>query len=167
MAEICCNHISCHTSGDVISVGDKAPEFVLTASNLSLVSLNDYAGQALLLNVFVSIDTPICIDSCKRLNEMSNGELNILSVSMDLPFALARLEEEQRFPHIKLLSDFRTRSFGDAYNLTIIDGPLAGLLARDIIVLDKSHHIVYQDLSHEVTEPPKIELAIEALQDSQ
>lgn len=165
MTKINCNNISAHTCGDIVSIGSPAPEFVLTASDFSLVSLNDYAGQALLIHVYVSVDTDACIETCDQLSQLNDGQYNVLAVSMDLPFALARLEQQNRFPNTRLLSDFRTREFGEAYNLTIIDGPLAGLLARNVIVIDKNHHIIYQELCKEVTEPPNIELAFEALKD--
>lgn len=118
-----------------------------------------------MIHVYVSVDTDACIETCDQLSQLNDGQYNVLAVSMDLPFALARLEQQNRFPNTRLLSDFRTREFGEAYNLTIIDGPLAGLLARNVIVIDKNHHIIYQELCKEVTEPPNIELAFEALKD--
>ncbi len=169
MSEFFCNSMPTHTSGDLLKIGSKAPDFLLTETDLSLVTLNDYAGQALLLNVFVSIDTPVCIKSCEKFNHLNDNTLNILCVSMDTPFAMARAlrEKPKIFNHLNLLSDFRNRHFGEAYHLTIIDGPLAGFLARDMIVLDKAHRIVYQELSQEITQAPNFDLAVEALRDSQ
>lgn len=163
MSEFFCNKIPCHTSGDIFSPGDKAPNFVLTASDLSLVSLNDYVGKPLLLNIFISVETPVCFESCKAFDKLNAENLNILCISMDLPFTLAKYEKQ--FPNLTFLSDFRNRSFGEAYHLTIVDGPLAGLLARDVIVIDKDHHIIYQELTPDSINAPNIDMALDALRE--
>lgn len=154
-----------HTSGEVNAIGEKAPQFTLTASDLSLVRLSDYKDKALLLNVFPSIDTPVCFGSCQVFNQPHSQEGEVLCISKDLPFALARYEKEKKFANVRLLSDFRNHNFGHAYGLTIIDGPLAGLLAREVIVIDKYGYIVYQDFSKDITHSVNTKLALEAFND--
>jgi len=165
MSDFSCSGYSYHTSGHVYAIGEKAPDFTLTAPDLSLVRLSDFKGQGLLLNVFPSIDTPVCFGSCDTFNQLVGESSNILCISKDLPFALARHEKESRFKNIRLLSDFRDHNFGHAYGLTIVDGPLSGLLAREVIVIDKNGNIAYQEFATNINNAPNFQLAVEAFQD--
>lgn len=139
-----------HTFGELPKIGDVAPNFILTKPDLSLLSLNDLKGKPVLLNVYPSIDTSICFSSVKKFSENEFNNIEVLCVSMDLPFALRRTNEGESFKKISFLSDYRNREFGDNYGLTIADGPIAGLLARAVILLDSDHKIAYTELVKDV-----------------
>ena len=163
MSEFQLKNSTYHTSGEVYALGQQAPDFVLTATDFSEVSLDDYKGKALILNIFPSIDTSICFSSCDKFNALANEEIPVLCISKDLPFALKRVEEQNRFKNVRFLSDYRDNFFGELYGLTIIDGPLRGLLAREVIVLDSEHFIMYQDYVTNISDLPQCELAIDIM----
>lgn len=154
-----------HTYGDLPAIGSNAPNFVATRLDLSTCALADFKNKALLINVYPSLDTKVCFDSVKKFQEtaMSNHNIEILCISMDLPFALNRIVNGEDLKTITFLSDFRNREFGDLFGLTIADGPLAGLLARAIIVLDVNHRVVYHELVTDISNPPNYQAAIEKL----
>lgn len=154
-----------HTYGDLPAIGDAAPDVALTRTDLSTLSLQDFAGKAVLLNVYPSIDTQVCFESVKTFHQAANehGDVHIACVSMDLPFALSRVQAGEDFKNIELLSDFRNREFGEQYGLTIADGPLAGLLARAVIVLDANHKVVYRQLVEDISNPPDYAAALASL----
>jgi thiol peroxidase len=165
MADIQLKDTPMHTYGDLPKVGQPAPQFIATKPDLTTVSLNDFAGKTVLINVYPSIDTQVCFKSVQKFNETAQQqkEIVILCISMDLPFALKRIAEGESFHNIILLSDYRNREFGELYGLTIADGPLAGLLARAVIVLDEKHHILYHELVKDISNPPNYERALAAL----
>jgi thiol peroxidase len=166
MTNIFLGDIPMHTSGHQLKVGSLAPNFIATTIDLASVSLEDVAGKPVLINVYPSIDTSVCFDSVKKFNEKSQKsqeDLVIFCISMDLPFALKRISIAESFDNIILLSDFRNREFGARYGLTIIDGPLAGLLARAVIVLDKDHKIAHFDLVKDISNPPDYVSALNCL----
>ncbi len=155
----------CHTHGQLPAVGETAPDFALCRTDLSVVTLADFAGKPMLINIYPSIDTSVCFESVKQFNKAvseSKGMI-VACVSMDLPFALQRIAAGESFEDVLLLSDFRNRDFGDLYGLTIADGPLAGLLARAVIVLDSAHKVVYYELVKDVGNPPNYEAALAAV----
>ncbi len=152
-----------HTCGEVYALGQKAPNFELTATDFSQVSLDDYQGKPLILNIFPSVDTPVCLASCDTFNKLASDEIPVLCVSKDLPFALNRIEQHNQYKNLRLLSDYRDHYFGQLYGLTIIDGPLRGLLAREVIVLDAEHYIMYQDYATDIMNSPQYDLAIEII----
>ena len=156
MTTIHLRDIPMHTFGNLPKIGQAAPNFIATTSELASVSLSDFAGKRVLLNVYPSIDTSVCLGSVKRFNkEAKTGEaLIILCISMDLPFALKRIATGEELTDILLLSDFRNREFGELYGLTITDGPLAGLLARAVIALDETHTVTYVELVSDISNPP-------------
>lgn len=145
-------------SGTPPQVGDKAPDFTVTKTDLSSVALKDYYGKVTLLNVFPSIDTPTCSASARRFNEaLGQSQCAVLCISMDLPFAHKRFCEAEGIKNIILSSDFKDRNFGKNYGLVIQEGPMKGLLARAIFVLDPEGKIVYEELVPEITQSPDYE----------
>lgn len=150
--------------GELPAVGSPAPAFTLTDENLNLVVLDDFKNRSLLINIYPSIDTTICFDSVVKFNEQLSGKnLDIICVSMDLPFAIKRIHREGSLKHVKILSDFRNRDFGNHYGVTIANGPLAGLLARAVIVLDSNHTVIYHELVSDIATPPNYKKAIDSL----
>ena len=154
-----------HTLGKLPEIGHPAPHFTLTKPDLSMVQLQDFTGKPIFLNVYPSIDTKVCFSSAQHFNRIAAGhpEVVVTCISMDLPFALQRVCTGEALDQILLLSDFRNREFGDHYGLTIADGPLAGLLARAVIVLDSRHHVVYCELVTEITNAPDYDAAVASL----
>ena len=154
-----------NTVGDLPAVGTTAPAFTLVAADLSEVSLSDYQGQKVVLNVFPSIDTDVCAASVRRFNAEAGGLDNtaVVCVSMDLPFAHKRFCGAEGLNDVVSVSDFREGAFGRAYGNRIADGPLAGLLARSVIVVDGDGNVVYTELCPETTEEPNYDAALAAL----
>jgi thioredoxin-dependent peroxiredoxin len=143
-------------AGDLPRIGHTAPKFTLTDSDCNDRNLSEFLGKNLILNVFPSIDTNTCAASTKAFNEQVKSLPNtlILCISMDLPFANQRFCQSFNVDQVILLSDFRNRSFGQDYGLTMMNGPLAGLLARAVILIDPKGVIRYQEVVPElVTEP--------------
>jgi thiol peroxidase len=149
-------------TGDLPAVGSKASDFILTNTDLSDVSLGDFSGSNLLLNIFPSIDTPVCAASVRRFNqEASNlGNIKILCVSLDLPFAHSRFCETEGIKNVQSVSELRNREFGDKYGIRIIEGALAGLLARSIVIVDSQGNIAYTQLVPEIAEEPNYDEAL-------
>lgn len=165
MAKITFKGSPIQTSGELPRLNSKAPDFELVASDLSRKTLKDFQGKKLILNVFVSIDTSVCATSAAEFNKraVEFPDTFMLCISQDLPFAHKRYCESHHLSNIIPLSDFRDHSFGKKYGLTIVDGPLSGLLARAVLVLNKNHEIVYEELVPEIAQEPNYEKAIEAL----
>lgn len=153
-----------NTHGELPKIGDLAPDFIATKTDLSTVSLSEYAGKPVLINVYPSIDTDICFSSVKKIQTSLNDKVVKLCISMDLPFALKRVSEGECLKDVILLSDFRNREFGDLFGLSIADGPLAGLLARAVIVLDANHKLVYKELVSDISTPPNYQAAFSSLE---
>ena len=154
-----------HTSGTVPAVGEKAPGFDLTTPELVEVRRSDYEGKRVVLNVFPSLDTPVCAASVRRFNQEAAGLDNtvVLCVSMDLPFAMIRFCTVNEINGVQPVSAFRSPEFGQKYGLTLVDGPLKGLLARAVIVIDENGKIAYRELVNEITNEPDYEAAISVL----
>lgn len=140
-------------------VGTEAPAFELTAANLSEVSLADYKGKRLVLNIFPSLDTDVCAASVRRFNKDAAGYDNtaVLCVSMDLPFAMGRFCSINGIEGVSVASAFRHPEFGQRYGVTIVDGALKGLLARAVVVIDENGKVVYRQLVDEITHEPDYE----------
>jgi thiol peroxidase len=138
---------------------------MLTKTDLSDVSLKDFTGKKIVLNIFPSIDTPVCAMSVRRFNtEISNiGNTVVLCASLDLPFAHARFCGAEGLNDVISVSELRNKEFGNAYGVRIIDGPLTGLLARAIVVLDEKGKVVYTQLVPEIKEEPNYEAALAML----
>ncbi|HNR93581.1 MAG TPA: thiol peroxidase [Kiritimatiellia bacterium] len=153
------------TSGNLPRPGSAAPAFELAKSDLSNARLADFSGETLVLNIFPSIDTPVCAASVRRFNEEAGNRNNVavLCISMDLPFAHARFCEVEGLKNVTPLSAFRSPAFGKDYGLTITTGPLAGLLARAVIILDPKGRIIYSELVPEITQEPDYKAALNVL----
>ncbi|MCK5443035.1 MAG: thiol peroxidase [Maribacter sp.] len=168
MATVTLNGNEIHTSGNLPSLGSTAPDFQLVKSNLSTSNLGDYAGKKVVLNIFHSIDTGTCAASVRQFNteaaELANTA--ILCISRDLPFALTRFCGAEGLDNVETLSDFRDGNFGKAYGLEYIDGPIQGLLARAIVVLDENGKTIYTEQVAKVAEEPNYKAALEALMDA-
>ena len=167
MATVSLNGNPINTKGNLPSIGSKAPNFELTKDDLSDVTLDNYKGTRVIMNIFHSIDTGTCAASVRQFNQEASEleNVKILCISKDLPFAMARFCGAENIENVETLSDFRDGNFGDNYNLTYIDGPIKGLLARSIIVLDENGVIVHTEQVHEVVEEPNYKAALEALYD--
>ena len=150
--------------GELPAIGSPAPSFILTDENLNLVVLEDFNNKPLLINIYPSIDTTVCFDSVVKFNQqLKDKNVDVICVSMDLPFAIKRIHQEGTLEQVTILSDFRNRDFGNQYGVTIANGPLAGLLARAVIVLDKNHNVIYRELVADIATPPNYEAAIASL----
>jgi thioredoxin-dependent peroxiredoxin len=165
MANITLRGNPIHTSGELPSVGQKAPDFVLTQSTLKDVSLKDFAGKKKVLNIVPSVDTPVCAASARRFNVEADkvSDAVVLTISKDLPFALKRFCAAEGINSVVGLSDFRTGDFGKAYGIRIEDGPMAGLLGRAVVVLDENDNVVYTELVPEIAQEPSYDAALAAL----
>ena len=153
------------TSGDLPAKGAAAPSFTLTKKDLSSVSLSELAGKRVVLNIFPSIDTPTCATSVRTFNQRA-GEVDntvVLCVSADLPFAAGRFCGAEGLTNVSTGSDFRHKDFGDTYGVTMTSGPLAGLLARSVVVIDEAGKVAYTELVPEIAQEPDYEAAIKAL----
>lgn len=153
-----------HTNGDLPSAGSQAPAFTVTGSDLSDVTLADFAGKRVVLNVFPSIDTGVCAMSVRRFNELAAGLDNtaVLCISADLPFAMGRFCGAEGIENVTVGSTFRS-DFASDYGLKLTDGPLAGLCARSVFVLDAGGSVVYTELVPETGQEPDYDAAIAAL----
>ena len=144
------------TSGELPEVGAAAPDFVLRKADLSEVSLADYAGSRLVLNIFPSIDTPTCAKSVRQFNERAARMTNtrVLCVSADLPFALGRFCGSEGIENVETASVYRAPSFGQDYGVFMDEGRLGGLLARAIVVIDGNGTVIGRELVPEIAQEP-------------
>jgi len=165
MAQILFKGNPVNTAGELPTVGSAAPDFKVVGTDLSTVSLANYAGKKIVINVFPSVDTGVCALQLKAFNEKVAGkdDVVLLFVSLDLPFAFNRFCGSEGIENAVTTSDFRDQSFAEAYGLKLVDGPLAGLLTRAVIVLDESHKITYSELVSEITHEPNYDAAMAAL----
>jgi len=154
------------TAGELPARNTQAPPFTLTRTDLSDGSLSDFAGQRVVLNIFPSIDTPVCAASVRRFNAAASSLENtvVLCISADLPFAHQRFCEGEGLDRVIPLSVFRSPEFGTKYGVSITSGPLAGLLARAIVIVDPSGKVIYTEQVPEIAQEPDYEAALGALQ---
>jgi thioredoxin-dependent peroxiredoxin len=154
-----------NTAGTLPAVGSKAPDFKLTKTDLSDVSLKDFAGKKVVLNIFPSIDTGVCATSVRKFNQEAAKLSNavVVGVSRDLPFAHKRFCGAEGIDKVVTTSDLRDGSFGKSYGVTMVEGPLAGLLSRSVVVLDESGKVVYTEQVPEITQEPDYAKALDAL----
>lgn len=156
---------ACHTYGTLPSVGDKAPCYELVTKDLRDITCRDFEGKRVVLNIFPSLDTPVCAASVRRFNVEAASLRNtaVICVSVDLPFAQARFCAAEGIDGCVVASAFRSPMFAQKYGVQIVDGPLAGLLARAVIVLDEDRKVVYRELVDEITREPDYEAALSVL----
>lgn len=152
---------SVHTVGELPEVGSAAPEFTLTGSDLSSVTLADLKGCTVVLNIFPSLDTGVCAASVRRFNQEAAGleDTTVLAVSADLPFAAGRFCSAEGIENVVTGSVFRS-DFGTAYGAELADGPMRGLLARAVVVVDAEGTVAYTELVPEITTEPDYEAAL-------
>ena len=165
MAQITLKGNPIHTSGDLPGVGTAAPAYTLVRTDLAEIKGKDYAGQRVVLNIFPSLDTPTCATSVRKFNARANEKPNtaILCVSADLPFAQKRFCGAEGLDNVVPVSNFRSPEFGQAFGVTVVDGPLKGLLARAVVVVDASGKVIHAELVPEITQEPDYNAALEVL----
>jgi len=165
MATITLKGNTIHTIGDLPKVGTSISDFELVKGDLSKVSLKDFAGHQLVLNIFPSIDTGVCATSVRKFNEKAASLANtkVLCISRDLPFAQNRFCGAEGIQNAVTLSDFATGKFGKDYQLEITDGTLAHLHSRCVIVVDDKGKVVYNEQVPEITQEPNYDAALAAL----
>ncbi|MDW8846249.1 thiol peroxidase [Erwinia sp. MMLR14_017] len=152
-------------AGQLPVPGEAAKPFTLVAKDLSEVSLTNYAGKRKVLNIFPSIDTGVCAASVRKFNQLA-GEMNnavVLCISSDLPFAQSRFCGSDGLSNVVTLSTLRGSDFKQDYGVAIADGPLKGLAARAVVVLDEKDNVLYSQLVEEITTEPDYEAALAAL----
>ena len=152
--------------GHFPQAGETAPDFFLTKNDLSDFSLKDGEGEYLILNIFPSLDTGVCATTVRRFNQMAASlpGAMVLCISKDLPFAQNRFCAAEGIDHTILLSDFRyTSRFGKDYGVLITSGPMRGLLARAVVIIDSKGKVIYSELVNEVTREPNYEAALRAV----
>lgn len=165
MAQVTFKGTPVNTVGDLPAAGQDAPDFTLTKTDLSDVSLADYKGKKLVLNIFPSVDTPVCAASVRRFNDEA-GKLDnteVLCISRDLPFALGRFCGAEGLESVTSASELRSETFGKDYGVRIADSALAGLFARAIVVIDEEGKVIYTQLVAEIAEEPNYKGALAAL----
>ncbi|KAB2909661.1 MAG: thiol peroxidase [Ignavibacteriales bacterium] len=165
MAEIKFHGEKVNTYGSLPAVGSKAPDFKLVKEDLSEVSLSDFKGKKVLLNIFPSLDTPVCSTSIRTFNAKSSAVDNtvVLDVSMDLPFAHKRFCAAEGLDRVHGVSGFKSSTFGKDYGVIMEDGKLAGLYSRAVVVLDEDGNVKYTEQVPEITQEPDYEKALNAL----
>ncbi len=165
MAKITLKGNPVNTSGNLPAKGSEAPGFSLVKSDLGNLSLSELKGKKLILNIFPSLDTSVCATSVRKFNQLAAGKANtaVLAISKDLPFAHGRFCSTEGITNVVTLSGFRDSSFGKSYGVDIIDGPLAGVYARSIVVVDEKGKVTYTELVPEITQEPDYDKALAAI----
>ena len=165
MATVTLHGDACNTNGELPAVGSSAPDFHLVDGKLGDVHLADYKGKKKILNIVPSLDTPTCATSAKTFNERAAGRNDavVLVISADLPFAQGRFCGAEGLQNVIPLSLMRTRGFAKDYGVLITDGPLAGITARAVVVIDENDKVVYTQLVTEIADEPDYDAALAAL----
>ena len=155
---------ACHTYGLLPKIGEKAPCFSLVTSDLNEITCSDFKGKKVILNIFPSLDTSVCATSVRKFNELASKvkDAVVICVSMDLPFAASRFCSTEGIKNVIAASAFRSPMFCQKYGVQLVDGPLAGLLTRSVVVTDKNFNVVYTEIVEEITNEPDYEKAIKA-----
>jgi thiol peroxidase len=164
MANITLGGNPIHTSGNLPPVGAKAPDFKLTGGDLKDLSLADFKGKKKVLNIVPSLDTPVCATSTRRFNKDAAALPNVavLVISADLPFAAKRFCTTEGLANVTPLSTFRS-TFAKDWGVAIVDGPLAGVTSRAVVVLDEHDKVVYEEQVPEIKQEPNYDAALAAL----
>lgn len=165
MAQITLKGNKINTIGELPKTGGKAKDINLVKTDLSTATLNDFKGNKLVLNIFPSIDTGTCAASVRNFNKEAANlpNIKVLCISRDLPFAQKRFCGAEGIENVIMLSDFKTGQFGKDYGLEIMDGPLAGLHSRCVVVIDEKGTVVYTEQVAETTEEPNYQKTINSL----
>jgi len=154
-----------HTNGDIPAVGKTAPDFTLTDNKLNDVSLNSLRGKNVVLNIFPSIDTSTCAQSVREFNRRAASLENttVLCIAKDLPFAMRRFCAAEGIDRVITLSDFRSKDFANDYHVEMTDGPMRGLFARVVVVLDEKGVVKHTEVVPVIGQEPNYEAALKAL----
>ena len=165
MASITLKGNPIETAGELPAVGSAAPDFNLTKNDLSDISLQDFSGKRVILNIFPSIDTGICATSTRFFNQAAANLDNtvVVCVSKDLPFAHARFCGAEGIDNAITASDLRGASFTDAYGVEITTGPMAGLMSRAVVVIDENGNVVHTEQVPEIVQEPNYDAAMAVL----
>ena len=163
MAQITLHGNPITTNGVLPAVGSQAPNFKLTDGQLNDKSLADFKGKKKLLNIVPSLDTPVCATSTKKFNEAARDDTVMVIISADLPFAMGRFCTAEGTDKVVTLSMMRDKNFAKDYGVLIQDGPLAGITARGVVVLDKNDKVIYTELVPEIGQEPDYDKALAAL----
>ncbi len=152
-------------SGKFPREGDRVANFTLTTNDLKDLTLDDFAQKFLILNIFPSLDTPICSASVRHFNQSAADlpDCMVLCISKDLPFAQGRFCTANDIKNVKTLSAFRSEDFAQQYGVNITDSPLRGLLARAIIVLDNIREVIYTEMVPEIAQEPNYDKCLSAI----
>lgn len=164
---VICRGQEAHTSGPMVKVGEQAPDFRATNAELQDVSLSSFKGKRIILNIFPSLDTPTCALSVRQFNARASELENtvVLCLSMDLPFAQSRFCSTEGLNNVVPLSVFRSHDFLKEYGLQLADGPLKGLMARAVIVIDETGKVRYTQLVSNISNEPDYDAALQAVND--
>ena len=163
MAQITIKGNPINTAGELPAVGTSAPAFTLVGTDLGAVSNEQFSGKAVLLNIFPSVDTPVCATSVRTFNERAAATgTAVLNVSKDLPFAQKRFCGAEGLENVLTASAFRD-SFGEDYGVTLVDGPFEGLLGRAVVVIGADGNVAYTELVPEIAQEPDYDAALAAL----
>ncbi|NMD01654.1 MAG: thiol peroxidase, partial [Bacteroidales bacterium] len=151
--------------GDLPKKGTVAPDFTLVKSDLGSLSLKELKGKKLILNIFPSLDTSVCAASVRKFNKVAAEKpgITVLAISKDLPFAHGRFCSTEGISNLITLSGFRDRSFGKNYGIEIMDGPMEGLYARSVVIIDREGKVVYTQLVPEIAQEPDYDDVLNAL----
>ncbi len=165
MAKITLQGNSINTNADIPKTGIDAPEFTLVDSDLKNISLSTFNKKYKILNIVPSLDTPVCAKSTKIFNEKASSlsETVVLTISADLPFAMKRFCSSEKLNDVIPLSMMRSRNFAKDYGVLLVDGPLEGITARAVIVIDKNNKIIHSQLVQEITEEPNYDDALNCI----
>lgn len=165
MAKITLQGNEIHTNGNLPEIGSTAPDFVLVNKDLENVSLSSFPGKKKLISIVPSLDTPVCATSTKKFNDYAKDHEDtvILVVAADLPFAMSRFCGAEGVENVIPLSVMRSKEFSSDYGVLIEDGPLAGITARALMVLDQDNSVVYTELVSEIADEPDYDAAMQAL----
>jgi thiol peroxidase len=162
MSKITLKGTPVNTSGSLPKTGTNAPDFTLVNSDLSQLSLNEVKGKKVILNISPSLDTGVCATSVRKFNKEAAAKDNciVFAITKDLPFAMGRFCSTEGIENVTPLSAFRDHSFGKNYGVEIMDGPMAGLLARSIVVIDEDGKVIYTELVSEIVNEPDYKSAL-------
>ncbi|WP_273820807.1 thiol peroxidase [Pseudomonas asplenii] len=165
MAQVTLKGNPVKVNGQLPQVGSKAPAFSLVNAGLADVNLESFAGKRKVLNIFPSVDTPTCATSVRKFNAQANDVANtvVLCISADLPFAQARFCGAEGLENVQNLSTLRGREFIENYGVAIAEGPLTGLTARAVVVLDENNNVLHSELVGEIADEPNYDAALAVL----
>ena len=165
MASITYENATYHTRGELPTVGSSAPEIKLVDTRLRNASFNNWSGKRKIMNIFVSIDTPVCAKSVVEFDRLvaDHDDVAALMISYDLPFAHARFRKEHGLEHVAGLSAIRHAGFGENYGVEIVEGPLAGMFCRAVVVVDENNTVVHTQQLKDISTEPDYEAAFRAL----